>query len=566
MGSPGETSRAVIFVIDDEQDWLDRLQRALTRRFAADYAIVVEQSASAALAELQAMRDSGTPVALILADQWMPEMTGVELLAAATDIEPDAERAVMIAYGELETAREPILRAAALGQIQTYVAKPWRDSDEPFYHAISKFLEDWDRTHRPQFELIRIVGDRWDAYGVALRDALHRSGVSYGFYAPDSDEGIELLRRAGVNGPLPVVVFFDGRALARPTATEIATAMGVNTEATGDEFDMVVVGSGPAGLSAAVYGASEGLRTLVVESEALGGQASTSSMIRNYLGFPRGLSGADLTGRAYRQAWFFGASFLIGRVATALRPADADRHVIGFDDGSEVRSRAVVLASGVSYRRLRVGRLEEFVGRGVFYGAPVSEAPGMAGQPVVVVGGGNSSAQMALYLARFAAHVTVVTRDPAPVQMSEYLVREIHSRRNIEMRFNSVVTDARGDALLQALVLRDTTQDTTVELEASAVFILIGAEPRTAWLPPEMERDDRGYILTGDAVTAGQAGTPATDGDRRPAPLETSLPGVFAVGDVRMGSMKRIAAAVGEGSSVVRMVHEHLARTAAASS
>jgi thioredoxin reductase (NADPH) len=547
-------------VIDDEQVWLHRLQRALSRRLAADYDIVVEQSASVALDTLQALREAGTPVALILADQSMVEMTGIDLLAAATDIQPDAERAVMIAYGELETAREPILRAASLGHIQTYVAKPWRDSDEPFYHAISKFLEDWDRGHRPQFELIRIVGDRWDAYSVALRDALHRSGVPYGFYAPDSEEGGKLLRRTGITGPLPVAVFFDGRVVARPTAMDIASAMGVNVDAAGAEFDLVVVGAGPAGLSAAVYGASEGLRTLVVESEALGGQASTSSMIRNYLGFPRGLSGADLAGRAYRQAWFFGASFLIGRVTTALRQ-EAERHVVVFDDGSEVRSRAVVLATGVSYRRLRVGRLEEFVGRGVFYGAPVSEVPGMADQRVVVVGGGNSSAQMALYLARYATHVTVVTRDPELNQMSDYLVRDIRSRRNIETRLNSVVVDVRGENRLQALVLRDTVRDTTEEFETSAAFILIGAEPRTAWLPSEIVRDDRGYVLTGGAVRPDGA---VAAGSALRAPLETSLPGVFAVGDVRLGSMKRIAAAVGEGSSVVRMVHEHLARAGAA--
>jgi thioredoxin reductase (NADPH) len=305
-----------------------------------------------------------------------------------------------------------------------------------------------------------------------------------------------------------------------------------------------------------VYAASEGLSVLIIENEALGGQASTSSMIRNYLGFPRGLSGADLAGRAYRQAWFFGAAFLIGRLATGLR-ADGDRRVVVLDDGSEVRARAVILATGVSYRRLRAERVDELVGRGVFYGAPVTEAPGMRGQDVVVVGGGNSSAQMGLYVARFAAHVTLVSRSPALSEMSTYLVREIEGHQNITVRTNTVVAGARGENRLQAVLLRDTQTDEVEEVPIAAVFIMIGAEPRTDWLPTEIRREERGYILTGDALTTN---SDASGEERRPAPLETSLPGVFAVGDVRNGALKRIAAAVGEGSSAVRMVHEYLAR------
>jgi thioredoxin reductase (NADPH) len=556
MTTEPHSGRPFIFVVDDDRASGEHIRRLLDRRLGADYAIEIETDADAGLKRLAQLRDEGAEVALILADQSMPSMAGVDFEAAAGELHPDARRAVMVGWGELETSREPILRAAARGDIETFIAKPWRDADEGFYHALAKFLEEWDRGHRPQLELIRIVGRRWDAHTQQMRDALHRSGVPFGFYDVDTDQGRELLAAAGVAGPLPVTIFQDGRALARPSPIEIASALGVNVDPAGKLFDLAVVGSGPAGLAAAVYGSSEGLKTLVIESEAFGGQASTSSMIRNYLGFPRGLSGADLAGRAYRQAWFFGASFVIGRSATELR-VDGDERVIVLDDGSEVRTRAVILATGVSYRRLRSGNLDDMVGRGVFYGAPVAEAPGLAGEPVIVVGGGNSSAQMALYMSRFASRVTLVTRGEALNEMSDYLVREIEGRRNIEVRLNTVVSDAHGESRLETVRLRDTARAQEEEVPASGLFILIGAVPRTGWLPAELQRDERGYLLTGGSVDT------ELTGGRRPAALETSLPGVFAVGDVRLGSMKRIAAAVGEGSSAVRMVHDYFARLAA---
>jgi thioredoxin reductase (NADPH) len=545
----------VILVVDDATDSRERLTALLERRYAADYDVMVALSPHDGLRRLDALRDDGREVALILADQRMAGMSGVEFLARATDLLPEAIRVVVVGWGGLEEARDEIRQAAALGQIETYVARPWRDADEAFHHAVSKFLEEWDRTHRPQYEAIRIVGERWDAYTQALRDALHRSGVPFGFYEVGTERADELLASARADLPLPVAILFDGRVLARPTAIEIATAMGVNTEPGEAVFDLAIVGSGPAGLAAAVYASSEGLSVLVVEHEALGGQASTSSMIRNYLGFPRGLSGADLAARAYRQAWFFGTQFLIGRRAAGLR-VEADRRVLVLDGGSEVRSRAVMLATGVSYRRLRAEQVEELVGRGVYYGAPVTEAPGMKGQDVVVVGGGNSSAQMGLYVARFAAHVTLVTRNPALSEMSAYLVREIESRPNITVRVNTVVAGARGDARLHSLQLRDTVSGDVQDVPTAAVFIMIGAEPRTDWLPAEVEREERGYVLTGDDVSSAAL---SVAGVRKAAPLETSLPGVFAVGDVRNGALKRIAAAVGEGATAVRMVHEYLA-------
>jgi thioredoxin reductase (NADPH) len=554
--NPAEALPAIILV-EDEADTLARVTRLLERRFGADYQIVAESSPHRALERLRQLRADDIEVAVILADQSLPDMSGVEFLAECTEICPDAKRCVLVSFGELERVREPILRSAALGQIETFLPKPYRDADESFYHGVTKFLDEWDRTHRPQFEAIRIIGDAWDPYVQDLRQSLYRSGVPYGFYAHDSDVGRQMLADSGATDPLPLVVFSDGSVLARPSAIEIATALGVNTDPAATVFDVVVVGSGPAGLAASVYGASEGLSVLLIENEALGGQASTSTMIRNYLGFPRGLSGQELAGRAFRQAWFFGANFLIGRNATGLRAED-DLRLVDLDDGNVVRARTVVLATGVAYRRLGIERLEELVGRGVYYGAPVTEAPGMAGQHVIVVGGGNSSGQAVSYLARFARQVTLVVRDPQLGEMSDYLIRELESRRNVDVRLETIITAAEGDGRLRSLVLHDTARDVSEEIETPAVFILIGAEPRTDWLPSEILRDERGYILTGDAC---QMTFP--DG-RYPATFETSMAGVFAVGDVRNGSLKRIAAAVGEGSTAIRKIHEHLARERAA--
>ena len=376
------------------------------------------------------------------------------------------------------------------------------------------------------------------------------SGVPTQFHDADSPEGRRLLASAGELNPLPLAILHTGPALARPTPAQLAEALGVNTDPSSELFDVTVVGSGPAGLAAAVYAASEGLRVLVVESEALGGQAGTSSLIRNYLGFPRGLAGADLTNRAYRQAWLLGARFLIGRTANGLLArGDALRLVL--DDGSEVRSLSIILSVGVSYRRIGIDSLEDFVGRGVFYGAGVTEAPGMADEEVYVVGGANSAGQAALHLGRFAARVTILVRGSSLSEMSDYLVQDLNSRDNITVRLNTVVREGRGDYRLRSLVLRDSASEKTEEVAATGVFIMIGASPRTGWLPAEVRRDERGYVLTGDS--AAKAGTPP------PRSLETSLPGVFAVGDVRAGSMKRVAAAVGEGSTVIRVVHDYLA-------
>ena len=547
--------RAAIVVADTVPESLARLERLLERRYGADYDIVTATSGATALERLRTIRSNESDVALILADQWIQDMSGIDLLRASTEIFPDAKRAVVIGQGELNRAREAVLKAAALAEIETYIVRPVIEPDEVFYREISRFIQEWDRDHRPQPVAVRLIADEFDIETRRLYEALLRSGVGAAFYAPDSEEGRKELDRLGLDGSKPVAIVYDGQVIIDPTPAQVASALGANDDPGAAEFDVIIVGAGPAGLSAAVYGTSEGLSCLVVEQEALGGQASTSSMIRNYLGFPRGVTGADLASRAYWQAWFFGTRFEFGRSVTHVEP-DGDKRVVTLDDGSELSCRTLILACGVSYRRIGIDRLEQLLGRGCFYGAPVTEAPGVAGHEVAVVGGGNSSAQTALFLTRVAKKVTLIVRNPELDEMSYYLVRDLMANRKIEIRLNTVVVDAIGDTRLRGLVLHDRARDAVEEIPVAAVFILIGAEPRTDWLPETIERDERGYVLTGDAVKV------ALGDGRRPLPLETTMGGVFACGDVRFGGMKRVAAAVGEGSRVIRYVHEYLAHLA----
>jgi len=538
------TQNPLILVVDDNPDELALTRRAVERRFGLDYEVGASESCSAALQLLRERAERQDPVALVMADLSMPEMSGIDLLSQAGSIVHGAKRLLMVTWGELDDAREPILRAVARDDLDGIVTKPWRDAHESFYREVSAYIEQWDHLNRPQFEAVKIVGERWDPHAQAMRDALLRSGVPFGSYEPDSAEGRALLAEAGTNGPLPIAILFNGRVLKAPSTVEVAGGLGVNTDPVGTRYDVAIIGSGPSGLAAAVYAASEGMTVLVIEQEALGGQASSSAMIRNYLGFPRGLSGAELTTRGYRQAWFFGARFLIGRNAVRLRADGGDR-IITLDDGNEVHSRAVVLATGVYYRRLGVEGVDRLVGRGIFYGAPMTEAPGMAGEHVVVVGGGNSSAQMALFMLDYASGITLVTRNSTLEEtMSDYLIREIEMRPLIEVRTETVVSGVDGTNRLNGVHLRNTFSGEEDVVPATDMLIMIGAEPQTDWLPPEVVRDERGYVVTG------------TDGRRS---LETSMSGVFAVGDVRFGSLKRIAAAVGEGSTVVRMCYEYFA-------
>jgi thioredoxin reductase (NADPH) len=545
--------RPVVMAVDDDPAALRPVEEELRKRYGADYDVVCLTGPEAALRELAGLGTTGREVALVLADQWMPGLTGVEFLDRVRELHPQAQRAVLITWGDQATA--PVLPVAVLRQID-WVTKPFRPGDEHFHSAIGQFLHRWALPHRPRFVSARLVGERWSARSHELRDLLSRNGVPFDFLDVASPQGRAALREAGAAAArAPVVVLFDGRVLEDPSGRQIAEALGVRTRPDPRAYDVTVVGAGPAGLAAAVYGASEGLRTAVLETEAIGGQAGTSSMIRNYLGFPRGISGAELAQRAQEQAWLLGAEFIYGPRAVGLRSEGAQR-LVSLSDGGSITSRAVVLATGVAYRRLGVPALDSLVGAGVFYGAAAPEAQGMSGEDVHVVGGANSAGQAALHLARYARHVTLLVRGSSlAATMSDYLLREIEATANVTVRHQVEVVGGGGGRRLAHLQLRDRRSGEVETVPAAGLFVLIGAAPHTDWLPGEIDRDDSGYVLTGaDRPGGAQAG-------RSARLFETTLSGVFAVGDVRHGSVKRVASSVGEGSVAIRMVHEYLGHT-----
>jgi thioredoxin reductase (NADPH) len=543
----------LLLVLDADDEARERTVGELRRRYAADYEICAEPSAVAALDTLVRWRAAGGEVALILADQWLPGLQGADFLARAGAIAPAAKRGLLVKWGmwgDRPTA-DAILHAMSLGQIDYYVLKPWRPHDEQFHRTIAEFLHEYARANGALKELTVVAPDV-SPRAHELRDLLTRNGVPHAYVGSDSERGRALLAQCGLDDEQrPVVVRYDGRAMVDPSNAELAAVYGVATDLGGDrEFDLVVVGAGPGGLAAAVYAASEGLRTLVVERESIGGQAGSSSLIRNYLGFPRGVSGAELAQRAYQQAWVFGSRFVLMRDAVALRPEDGG-HVVELAGGLEVRARAVVLACGVRYRRLSAPGLERFAGAGLYYGASVSEARAMAGRPVFVVGGGNSAGQAVLHLARFASQVTLVVRgESLEASMSQYLISEIAAAPNIDVRLRARVVGGEGEARLERVVLRDDQTEAQTSHAAAGLFVLIGARPHTDWLPAAVARDRWGFVLTGHEAEAAA-------GDER-CELETAVAGIFAVGDVRAGSTKRAASAVGEGSVVVSQVHDRL--------
>jgi thioredoxin reductase (NADPH) len=547
-----------MLVVEDETAARDRIRGELERRYGSDYRVTCEGSALGALGKLEAMRESGEPVALVLADQWMPDLTGEELLARAQELHPHSKRGMLVDWGAWgdEATAEAMLRGLALGRMDYYVLKPWRPRDEFFHKTVTDFLHQWQRATTAAPQEIAVVGERFSARAHELRSLLARNGVPHAFHTIDSAEGREILTEGGqADGRGPVVRLLDGTLLSNPSNAELARAYGVRTAlAATQDFDVIIVGAGPAGLAAAVYASSEGLATLVVERESIGGQAGASALIRNYLGFAKGVSGAELAQQAYQQAWVFGTSFVLMREVESLR-GDGDRFVVGMSDGSEATAAAVVLATGVSYRRLDVPALQALVGKSVFYGASISEAAGLAGMDVFVVGGGNSAGQTALHLARHARRVTLVVRRASLRQsMSSYLRDQVESADNVDVRLRTSVAGAQGGALLERLELRDNAAGETVTVPADALFVMIGAVPHTDRLPAEISRSPSGYLLTGPALLA--AGLWAHE--RPPFMHETGLPGVFAVGDVREGSAMRVASAVGEGSVVIQQVHELL--------
>ena len=552
-------SHPILFLVDDRPKVVEALAGDLERRFGRDHRILSETSPGAALEALEELAARDQEVALVVAGQKMAELPGVLLLLQAHERHPSAKRVLLVGRREW-TPTNPAVQAMTLGQIDTYLFEPWLPVERFLYLPISQVLADWVPSHGASFEGIRIVGPQWETRSHELRDMLTRMGIPYGWYQASSAEGRRLLEGAGEDGTrLPVVVFHSGQVFVDPSDAELVAALGFGTRPAAGTYDLVIVGAGPAGLAAAVYAASEGLDTLVVEPRAAGGQAGTSTMIRNYLGFPRGIGGGDLANRALEQAWLFGANLVLAQRATGLR-VEGDRRLVELSDGGEVAAQAVVVASGVAWRRLGVPRLEALVGAGVFYGAAGAEARAMEAQEVFVVGAGNSAGQAALHLAKYAASVTLLARGPdLAASMSDYLVQEIEQAPNVAVRLRTQVIDGLGGRRLEGLALRCRDDGTTEEVRAAALFVMIGGEPRTEWLSG-VERDDRGYVLTGHDLL-GPDGLPSGWPLKRPPLLlETSIPGVFAAGDVRHRSVKRVASAVGEGAVAVQLVHQYLDR------
>jgi thioredoxin reductase (NADPH) len=546
--------------VDDVAEDVASLRQELVNRYGTDYDVRVESSGDAALRVLQELRRREVPVALVLASHWLADVPGTTLLARAHELHPTAGRGLLIRWGDRSVA-EPILQAMALGQFDYYIPKPAASPDEAFHLVVENFLAGWARMQGSGYAPIVIVGDPASRRVHELRDLFTRNGLIHHVHVPTSRQGVRLLAGTdAAHAAGPVVFVLDQPPLIGPTNADVATALGVNTAALRQDFDVVVIGAGPAGLGAAVTGASEGLRTLVIEREALGGQAGTSSRIRNFVGFPAGVSGSELAIRAYEQAWLFGTAFHFMQPVTALR-VGSRRHTVVLATGTEVTTRVVVLATGVTYRRLGIPSLDALIGSGVFYGATVSEAPAMKGRDICVAGGGNSAGQAAVHLAKYARAVTMLVRGAGLAEtMSQYLITEIAAHPRITVRTRVEVVGGNGRGRLESLDVHDGRTGTTETLPADGLFVLIGAAPHTAWLPREIERDEWGFIVTGTDLQETRRAGPLP-GDRPPTQYETSVPGIFAVGDVRHRSIKRVASAVGEGSTCISHIHDYLALT-----
>ena len=568
-GVPGETAeaQAVIVIVSRDPGVRQVLHRELSKRYDGDYQIVVCGRPAELAPWMRDLRAASLPVALVIGGVGAQDPDGIEVLAAVRAIDPRAVRVAAVGWGDWQ-AKRSVFEAVTMGTVDRWVNRPASAPAEEFHRSITEFLREWASQRGGGFEAVRVIGKRWSARSQELRDLFSRYRVPAGFYDVGSGQGRRMLRDLGLeSADLPVVVLqfaAEPSALVNPSNLEIADAFGIMRPIPpGEVFDVAVVGAGPAGLAAAVGASSEGLRTVVVEHEAVGGQAGTSSMIRNYPGFSQGISGAMLAQEAWWQARAFDTTFLYMRQATGLA-GDGGHYRLGLSDGGVLAARAVIIATGVAYRRLGIPALEDLQGRGVFYGAAVSEAPAMRGRNVFVAGGGNSAGQAALHLAKWAKKVTILVREGSLADsMSDYLIRQIGAAPNVEVCYRVQVTGGTGDSTghLESLILQDTASGARRTVSADALFVLIGAQPRTEWLGEAIARDRQGFIRTGPDLPAGT-------GARWPAgrvslPLETSLPGVFAAGDVRRGSVKRVAAAVGEGAATVPLVHRYLARAAA---
>jgi thioredoxin reductase (NADPH) len=555
MTAQDETSRAAILTVDDDPGVSRAVARDLRRQYGNRYRIVRAESASDGLDALRQMKLRGDVVALILADYRMPELNGIEFLEQAMDIYPGARRVLLTAYADTGAA----IDAINVVDLDHYLLKPWDPPEEKLYPVVDALLDAWlSSDHRPVPET-KVIGHRWSARCSEVREFLARNQVPYRWYNCDEPEGQRLLQAAQWDGvSLPVVITPDGEPLIEPTDAELAARVGLATTPSKEFYDLIVIGGGPAGLGAAVYGASEGLRTVLVERLATGGQAGQSSRIENYLGFPDGVSGAQLTDRARRQAVKFGAEVLTTRQVVGLEVCGSARRVT-FADGTSIDAHTVILATGVSYRRLGAPGLDGLTGRGCYYGSALTEAQACAGQDVYVVGGANSAGQAAVYLARYAKSVTILVRASSlEKSMSYYLIKQIDDIPNISVRTCTEVTEACGEDHLEMLTLRNTGTGATEIVDAQLLFLFIGAEPLTDWLDGVVVRDDRGFVVAGPDLSLAGERPRGWDLDRMPYHLETSVPGVFVAGDARSESAKRVASAVGEGALAVMLVHRYL--------
>ncbi|MGD1896324.1 MAG: FAD-dependent oxidoreductase [Phormidesmis sp.] len=547
--------KPVILTVDDDPAVLQSISRDLRSHYGDRFRIVRADSGDKALEVTEQLKLRGDTVALFLADQRMPGMSGVEFLEKGSEIFPKAKRALLTAYADTNAAISAINEA----HIDYYLLKPWDPPEEKLYPVLDDLIQDWKAGFKPEFKGVKVISDRWSPLSHDLRDFLSRNQIPYRWLDIETDSDAQKLVEYADSDKssdcLPLVITGDGSKLVRPTVTDLAQQVGLQTEAAKPFYDLVIIGGGPAGLAAAVYGASEGLRTVLIEREAPGGQAGTSSRIENYLGFPVGLSGDDLARRAVTQAKRFGVEILTPQSATGLR-IENDYRIITLSDGKEISCHALILALGVSWRLLKVPGVDKFTGAGVYYGAAKTEAPACKGEEVYVVGGANSAGQAAMYFSQYARKVNMLVRGESLVKsMSQYLIDQIDGTENIEvMPFHSV-KEAQGGDRLEKILVEDSQTGEIKELPTNYLFIFIGATPSTDWLEDTVQRDERGFLCTGPDIEA-ERGWPL---ERDRFLLETDVPGIFAVGDVRHGSVKRVASGVGEGSICVQFVHRHLA-------
>jgi thioredoxin reductase (NADPH) len=552
-------ARPVLLTVDDDPDVLRAIERDLRTRYAEHYRIVRADSGASALQTLETLKKRNEPVSLLLSDQRMPEMSGVEFITKASVIYPDARRVLLTAYADTDAAIQAINDA----KIQHYLLKPWDPPERELYPVIDDLLEDWRAHYVPPFEGVRILGHRWSPRSYAVRDFLARNQVPYHWLDMEmvstSTEIQEAAQAAGgETAKFPVVFFPDNTHLSDPTTLDIAARLGLRTRAEGSFYDLVIIGGGPAGLGAAVYGASEGLRTVMIEREAPGGQAGMSSRIENYLGFPSGLSGADLARRAVTQARRFGVEILSPQEATKLR-VEAGSKFITLSDGTEIGTNALLIATGVSYRQLGVPGMERLQSAGVYYGAAMTEAASCKGEDVYIIGGANSAGQAAMFFSQHARRVIMLVRGPSlKASMSQYLIDQISQTENIHVEVNTQCVEAFGEDRLEAIAINCATSGETQKLPAHYLFIFIGAAPGTEWIGPLLERDEKGFIYTGPDLMCDGKPPKSWPLKRDPWLLEASVPGVFVAGDVRYRSIKRVASGVGEGANAVQFVHQYL--------